>query len=376
VDEDRAMALSGEQWERLNTALVKAFPDQGSLARMLQFRCDQSLENIAAPGPLTQRVFEVITRSEAEGWTARLVAGARESNPGNADLAAAAAAIGLAVAGPVGHALELLITEGQGFLDPMQWRERLAALEGQICHIEYPVRGDEASGTGFLVGPDLVMTNHHVIAPIKAGEADPATVRLRFDYRKPADGMPVGPGVLFELANPDWLVDSSPHSKVDTMKDPGAEVPAADELDYALLRLANPAGDGPLGAKAEPGAAKRGWITELSPGDGVDELVFILQLPDGEPIAMAADRVTAVNANGTRIRYRTNTLSGSSGSPCFDINWRLAALHHSGDPRHGALRKPEYNEGVPIDPVLALLKERQLRDIVFPQPPAEADPNG
>ena len=46
----------------------------------------------------------------------------------------------------------------------------------------------------------------------------------------------------------------------------------------------------------------------------------------------------------TRVRYATNTEPGSSGSPCFDMNWQLAALHHYGDP---AWLNPKYNQGVP-----------------------------
>ena len=43
------------------------------------------------------------------------------------------------------------------------------------------------------------------------------------------------------------------------------------------------------------------------------------------------------NANNTRVRYRTNTEEGSSGAPCFDKDWELVALHHSGDPNYEAL---------------------------------------
>ncbi|HYO71036.1 MAG TPA: serine protease, partial [Archangium sp.] len=51
--------------------------------------------------------------------------------------------------------------------------------------------------------------------------------------------------------------------------------------------------------------------------------------------------------------YRTNTLEGSSGSPCFSQDWALVALHHSGGP--GALAK--YNEGIPISTLRAHLPD-------------------
>jgi Trypsin-like peptidase domain len=62
--------------------------------------------------------------------------------------------------------------------------------------------------------------------------------------------------------------------------------------------------------------------------------LFIVQHPKGAPLKLALDTnaVIGLNGNGTRVRYRTNTDKGSSGSPVFDQNWNLVALHHSGDP--------------------------------------------
>ena len=56
----------------------------------------------------------------------------------------------------------------------------------------------------------------------------------------------------------------------------------------------------------------------------------------------------------------------SSGAPCFDINWRLAALHHLGDPGYATLNRADYNEGIPLAPILGLLEERQQRQKLFP----------
>jgi V8-like Glu-specific endopeptidase len=37
-----------------------------------------------------------------------------------------------------------------------------------------------------------------------------------------------------------------------------------------------------------------------------------------------------------RVQYLTDTLPGSSGSPVFDADWNVVALHHSG----GWLKEP------------------------------------
>ena len=62
-----------------------------------------------------------------------------------------------------------------------------------------------------------------------------------------------------------------------------------------------------------------------------------------------------LNANGTRVRYATNTLGGSSGSPVFDLEWNLIALHHYGDPVYS--HPAQYNQGVPIH----LIRERLVK---------------
>ena len=74
--------------------------------------------------------------------------------------------------------------------------------------------------------------------------------------------------------------------------------------------------------------------------------ILILQHPNTEPLKLAVDTagVLKLYENGTRIRYATNTEPGSSGSPCFDIDWKLIALHHYGDPQYD---QAQYNQGNP-----------------------------
>ena len=63
-------------------------------------------------------------------------------------------------------------------------------------------------------------------------------------------------------------------------------------------------------------------------------------------LAMDTQAVIGRNVGDTRIRYRTNTDPGSSGSPCFTMDWDLVALHHYGDPKW---QQPKFNQGVPIE---------------------------
>jgi hypothetical protein len=220
-------------------------------------------------------------------------------------------------------------------LDVHVWLSRLETIERQVCRVE--ISGN-AAGTGFLVGPDAVLTNWHVVEAVKkAGTLD--KIECRFDYLKLVNGTRQ-PGVAVAL-NPAGCVSFRTYSAAERTKTPDVPEPTGDELDYALLRLERPVG------REDQGGA-RGWIklpdTEMPMKKG-DPLI-IVQHPDGSPMKLAldTDAVISVNANRTRVKYATNTEAGSSGSPCFTLDWELVALHHFGDP---AWVEPVYNQGVP-----------------------------
>lgn len=122
-------------------------------------------------------------------------------------------------------------------------------------------------------------------------------------------------------------------------------------------------GDLPVNhSKAEHGAPVRGFIKV--PGAGIklaiDAPIFIVQHPEGAQLSLALDTkgVTEINANKTRVHYRTNTEGGSSGSPCFDVNWDLVALHHSGDPKANPLALARWNRGIPFDLIVQQIRGR------------------
>jgi hypothetical protein len=243
--------------------------------------------------------------------------------------------------------LEKIIRAAQPDVDFAVWLARYAELEGHICRVEVAGVDARPLGTGFLVGPDLCMTNHHVIEEIVNGAVSPADVRLRFDYRRAADGRELHPGTVFVLAR-SWLVALSPPSELDLRPETNGRLPAPDELDVAVLRVAGSPGRQPVGrgATLPDGAEERGWIARVSavatvPGDAL----FVVQHPAGEPLKLAAGSVLEANGNGTRLRHGVNTRPGSSGSPCFDAQLDLVAVHHAGDPLQGP---PRYNAAIPV----------------------------
>jgi hypothetical protein len=318
-------------------------------------------------GTFTEMVFELIDASEREGWTDKLVVSAREFNPGNPSLTAFAQLIGLAPSTPL--ELERIIRQNKGFLDVDAWLARVGRIEAQVCRVEIPLPGGASTnyGTGFLVAPDVVITNYHVAEPLIDGSALTDDAILRFDYKRTADGSTVQQGTEVRLTT-DWLIDKSPPSAMDGLPDPKSGAPKEDELDYALIRLARALGQEPIGGGAAPNAPPRGWIEvpDKAYGFPTNSTLFIVQHPDAEPIKIAQDEdaVIGLNENGTRVRYRTNTLPGSSGSPCFNIDWLLVALHHSGDSNYALGHQPEYNEGIPFSAIRQLLQHRGLVSIL------------
>ena len=197
--------------------------------------------------------------------------------------------------------LETIINSEDNFLD-------LALLSGAltcaraVCLVEAPE--GTPIGTGFLVGPDLVLTNQHVLPNQKMLES----VVMRFDYVRQTSS-PASEGKVFAVQP--GFYESSPD----------------DQLDYALVRLAAP----PLNSLAKEGK-HRGYLM-LSARAVVDrERVNIIQHPGGRPMQVVLTQNYVVNIDDDRVQYVADTMDGSSGSPVFDRNWRVVAIHHSGKP--------------------------------------------
>jgi len=99
------------------------------------------------------------------------------------------------------------------------------------------------------------------------------------------------------------------------------------ELDYALVALA-----------PEPGLAAYGWLPLIEEQGKllVGETVNIIQHPNGEPKQLAIRNNQVVDELELFLHYQTDTSPGSSGSPVFNDQWEVVALHHSGVPKRNA----------------------------------------
>lgn len=348
--------MNGVALGEIVTALADAY-DRDDLKRMLRFHMNERFDHLIRPAAFQHEVFDLVEWAERHGRDAELIQAAYRDRPGNPRIGAVYEKYGLAVSLDIQSAgqtipgspqlvtsggLERTIRPNSPLIDLAVWRERQARVEGQVCRVQINGR---AAGTGFLIGPDLVLTNHHVLDAVLAGTTSPTAVTCQFDYKKFADGTRTD-GREVALAA-EWLVDASPPTLGEASGDPDRTKPGLDELDHAVIRLAEPIGAMPIGIHAGVGAPIRGWVDFPDPSTPCqpDMPLIIVQHPDGGPMKMALDFQSVLSVTDTRVRYATRTEPGSSGSPCFDLEWRLVALHHYGDP---AYRQAEFNQGIPV----------------------------
>jgi V8-like Glu-specific endopeptidase len=183
----------------------------------------------------------------------------------------------------------------------------------------------EGSGTGFLISNNLLITNHHVLPDI--GTAKKAVAE--FNFQKTTAGLDA-PIDSFPLAPDDFFV-SSP------------------EDDWTAVRVQ----DNP--------SARWGQLEleeqDISEGDRVN----IIQHPGGGPKQLSFFHNVVVFVGGDRVQYLTDTLPGSSGSPVFDKEWRVVALHHSGgyltEPASKSKMTYYRNEGIHVRAIVRRLRE-------------------
>lgn len=205
-------------------------------------------------------------------------------------------------------------------------------------------------GSGFLISPDLVLTNHHVLEDADIAGAS----RLQMPGEDDIDGNPL-PVQVFDL-DPKRFFITSP----------------IDKLDYTMVAV-KPRADGTtvagFGFNRLIGATGK-----LVKG----EYVSIIQFPNGgqKQIALRQNQVVDIFTNF--VHYETDTSPGSSGAPVMNDQWEVVALHHSGVPEMkngkwvnvdgGIWKEAEgeervhwiANEGIRISTIVADLKKRSL----------------
>src|SRR6478735_426773 len=233
----------------------------------------------------------------------------------------------------------------------------------RCCRVVCGDDEDPVRGSGFLVGPQLVLTNWHVVssqvqadgaveaawlaertrltAEGKTAEADalprpvrpPVKVHVEFDAIRNRDGTTTK--AVEERVVDAWLVVSSPDSVGPAVglerKRPDDLAQLTQCLDFAVLELANPVG------------YARGWYElsqDLAPPRANDRGVLV-QFPGTFAMRVTAGTFTdGKPALPARVRHVMNAIGGSSGGLCATTAFEPVALHQ------GSLRLAKKRDAV------------------------------
>jgi endonuclease G, mitochondrial len=244
-----------------------------------------------------------------------------------------------------GLSLERII--GRSDLVPVAYFETGLRAARSVCRIELhsPAGSVTGYGTGFLISPDLMLTNNHVLP-----DRDTARFAIaQFNYENDAQRQP-RPTRNFMLEPDRFFVTDR-------------------NLDFSLVAIATRAAEGVT-------LREFGYL-QLWRESGkalVGECVSIIQHASGSPKVVAVRENKITNLVDHFIHYTTDTEPGSSGSPVMNDSWQVVALHHAGVPDPDNPEAYIANEGARVSSILKHLDklrsgwtaaERALADTIL-----------
>lgn len=237
--------------------------------------------------------------------------------------------------------LERARNSEDNFLDILQLLGAIYSAEA-VGIVELP---DRALGTGWLIGPKLLLTNHHVL-PTAAYVAEAA---VRFGFRKDALNVKVADGTPFKFDPSIYYTSDEQgldYALVGLAEEPLAEMKIDDDAhELSLLELIRR-------------RRHRGYLVPAPRNILNLQRVNIIQHPGGQAQkAVLTQNYVTADMSATRVHYTADTDEGSSGSPVFNALWEVVALHHSGKPVPPIPGVADVNEGIPMKAILKDFEE-------------------
>jgi hypothetical protein len=242
---------------------------------------------------------------------------------------------------------------------PLFQSATLHQIENAVCAIGLGNPVNRIVGTGFLVGPALVITNYHVLKNFL--RVDPATdevvengsgdqIFCFFDYvSPPAPDVPPIDGrinryVTVRALAEKWLR----RGRIELPNDGTSGLQVLNhEYDYVVIELERAIGNEPL---RPSGGETRGWLSLPAMIDPVGEQrLLLVQHPEGMPRVFDVGDFDSLDDSSTRVRYFVSTEKGSSGSPACGTNGVFAL--HNATVKLPLVNGKKRNQGVRIDKI-------------------------
>jgi V8-like Glu-specific endopeptidase len=194
----------------------------------------------------------------------------------------------------------------------INWLSRGIRASRSVCQV---VRSDGEKGTGFVLQGGYLMTNFHVLPSRDIIKKS----KVVFDFEEDLLGNQRKTSQFF--LDPDD-VSLSP----------------VEELDYAYVKIRD--------NQSNPLTQWDHLEPDTFSDPQVDDPVTIIQHPLGETKQIALTANTIIGLKDDRVWYLTDTERGSSGSPVFNSDWKVIALHHAGktEKEGGYVIHPETGE--------------------------------
>jgi len=169
--------------------------------------------------------------------------------------------------------------------------------------------GKPAVATGFLISPQLLITNHHVFPAQDLASFtqlfDDATVDFGFEFDPDGNR---GEPVVYEL-------------------DPQAFFHTNQDLDLALVAVKTTDRSGRRQLNEQGYLVLNGMLGKAGMGDSAT----IIQHPEGREKQIALRKNEIIDLDLPKvIIYASDTAQGSSGAPVFNDEWQVIALHSAG----------------------------------------------
>jgi V8-like Glu-specific endopeptidase len=207
-------------------------------------------------------------------------------------------------------------------------------------------------GTGFMISPSLMITNHHVLPDRNTATLAKIEMNYQFDINQILQ-----PSEIFSL-------------------DPGTFYYTDENLDYSIVAVAPRSNNN----KALSDFGFNSLIKEEGKTI-ISQWLNIIEHPNGMPKQIGLRENQLIDVLDDFLQYKTDTAPGASGSPVYNERWEVVGLHHSGVYEKDASGniiattggiwnstmgedkiKWTMNEGVRISSILKHMEARKMND--------------